>query len=46
MVIEGTADEINRFVNTITAEMARYIVDTTEVERPAAELFDGFGVRY
>jgi acylphosphatase len=46
LVVEGTSDEIERFVAAIAAELDRYIADTTEDVSAATGEFQGFEIRF
>jgi acylphosphatase len=46
LVMEGTADEMNRFLVELHKEMGQYIFDQTEIVRPASHKFQGFEIRF
>ena len=46
LVIEGAADELERFVAAIRAELARHIDDHQHDVHPATGEFADFGVRF
>lgn len=46
LAVEGSPDEIDRFLGELRAEMGRYIRDVQELREPARGDFVTFEVRY
>ncbi|MBN1396242.1 MAG: acylphosphatase [Pirellulales bacterium] len=46
LVVEGEADEIDRFVAAVDREMGRYVAGVEEIERPADGRFEDFEIRF
>lgn len=45
-VAEGTASEIDAFLDDLRGRMGRHIRDEAQQTAPASGRYDGFGVRY
>jgi acylphosphatase len=46
LVVEGPAEEMDRFLVELRKEMGQYIFDQTETVRPASNKFSGFEIRF
>lgn len=46
VVVEGAADELQRFLEAVAREMGHHIDEQRETVRPATGGFSGFEVRY
>jgi acylphosphatase len=46
LVVEGEIEEIERFINSLMAEMGTYVVDIKESIHPATGRFKGFEIRF
>ena len=46
LVAEGTRDEVEAFIGSVTEQMARYIRDREVGWGPAKGEFEGFGIRF
>jgi acylphosphatase len=46
LVVEGTAAEIDALLDAIISELGNYIRDVRQTQRPAAEKFDSFDIRF
>ena len=46
LVVEGSAGEIDRFLDAIQAEMRRYIATTQQTAGPATGRFNAFEIRH
>ena len=46
LVMEGAAEEMDRFLVELRKEMSQYIFNQTETVRPASNRFMGFEIRF
>ncbi len=46
MVVEGTADDVTRFMESLARTMGSYIRDTQVAESPGIGSFQQFGIAY
>jgi acylphosphatase len=46
LVVEGTDEEMDRFLLVLHKEMGQYIFNQTETVRPASGKFKGFEIRF
>lgn len=46
LVVEGTSEEIESFLQTIRSEMGHYIKDVVQSEKPATGKFTSFEIRF
>lgn len=46
LVIQGPETQIQAFLDELTGEMARYIIETTVQDQPCLDEFEGFEIRF